>query len=185
MIATMATVNSNTDWSTTLGRIARQRDKEQFAQLYDYFAPLLKGFLISRGAEPALAEELLQETLLQVWNKANQFDSSRGNVAGWIYRMARNRYFDHLRRQKLRDRPPPEPELSATEHEGDAIIDRNLLSNTLQQLPQKQAQVLYMSYYQGLSHAEISASLEIPLGSVKSNLRLAFEKLRSSLGGAR
>ena len=174
------------DWSAALSRIASERDKQQFVALYDHFAPLLKSYLLGRGAQPALAEELLQETLLQVWNKAFQFDARRGNASGWIYRVARNKYYDHLRHQKLLDRPPPEPEPpQATENDRSSFelaVDQSLLNNTLQQLPKKQTQVLYMSYYQGKTHAEIAATLQIPLGSVKSNLRLAFEKLRSCLG---
>ncbi|WP_421862481.1 sigma-70 family RNA polymerase sigma factor [Motiliproteus sp.] len=184
-------IETQQDWSKVLNRIAAERDRQQFSALYDHFAPLLKSYLIGRGAGAAIAEEILQETLLQVWHRAHQFNAERGNAATWIYRVARNKYYDHLRHQRLADRPPPEPDAMAldgatqTERELESELDGQLLSNTLQQLPSRQAQVLYMSYYQGKSHAEIAQSMEIPLGSVKSTLRLAFEKLRSCLGGAR
>lgn len=184
-------IETQQDWSEVLNRIAVERNRQQFSALYDHFAPLLKSYLIGRGASAAIAEELLQETLLQVWHRAHLFNAQRGNAATWIYRVARNKYYDYLRHQRLADRPPPEPDPSEaeterqTEREIESELDSQLLNNTLQQLPSRQAQVLYMSYYQGKSHAEIAQSMDIPLGSVKSTLRLAFEKLRSCLGGAR
>ena len=167
-------------------RIAEERDTQAFSRLYDFFAPRIKSYLLGRGAQGALADELLQSALLQVWEKASQYRAASGNVSTWIYRIARNRYFDHLRKQKLRDRPPPEgwyegPE-AVVEDDDDEEQERVEVRKALEQLPSRQAQVLYMSFYQGKTHSEISAELDMPLGSVKSSLRLAFGKLRTSLG---
>ncbi|WP_242521650.1 sigma-70 family RNA polymerase sigma factor [Motiliproteus sp. SC1-56] len=178
-------------WAELMARIADNRDKNAFSRVYDHFAPRVKSYLLGQGAQEALADELLQAALLQVWEKAGQFNARVGSLSTWIYRIARNRYFDHLRRERVRDRPPPdawlqqEDEFEREVHGGTQTeVERERLSveNALKQLPSRQAQVLYMSFYQGKTHVEIAGEMDIPLGSVKSSLRLAFEKLRCSLG---
>lgn len=168
-------------WAKLMLQIADERSTEAFSALYDHFAPRLKSYLIGRGANDAQADELLQSCLLQVWESAGRYDPKLANVATWIYRIARNRYFDQLRKQQVRDKHAnvlQEP-IETTLVEPDQQSEQ--LQRALRTLPSKQAQVLYMSFYQSLSHREIAEQLEIPLGSVKSSLRLAMEKLRGCM----
>lgn len=170
------------DWSLIMTRIATERDRQAFTQVYDGFAVQLKSFLLSRGANNALAEDLLQACLLQVWEKAHLYNPNAGNLSTWLYRIVRNRYIDHIRKSKASDRlaPPEWPtEIEELNHDDE---DPQLVKEAIKKLPGRQAQILYMSFYQGKTHSEIAAELELPLGSVKSSLRLAFEKLRRILG---
>ncbi len=178
---------SEAEWAAIMVRIANRRDREGFARVYDEFSGRLKSFLISRGAAPAVADELLQASLLQVWEKAHLFNPGSGSLATWLYRIARNRYIDHLRKTSVNERySPPYPEwlennqnIRLTELPD---TDEQIVRDAIRQLPNRQAQVLYMSFYQGKTHREISEELRTPLGSVKSSLRLAFEKLRRRMG---
>ncbi|MFT5720612.1 MAG: RNA polymerase sigma-70 factor (ECF subfamily) [Motiliproteus sp.] len=173
------------DWSLIMSRIATHRDRQAFTQLYDGFAIPLKSFLLSRGANNALAEDLLQACLLQVWEKAHLYNPSAGNLSTWLYRIVRNRYIDHIRRNQVSDRlAPPEWPTETEEFNHDEEEDQRRVKEALKKLPARQAQILYMSYYQGKTHSEIANELPLPLGSVKSSLRLAFKKLRLSMGAS-
>lgn len=179
------------NWNQTLTEVGLNRDREQFAALYQHFAPRVKTYLLRFGLSDAQAEELAQEALLQVWRKAEQYHASKAAASTWIFCIARNLFIDQQRsgRGKLENSTD-----SYHEHEGllnhneQATEDDNSwqssqkhIEDALKELPLIQAQLVYKSYYQGKSHSEIAADLEIPIGSVKSGLRLAFKKLRLSL----
>lgn len=169
-------------WALLLQRVAEHRDRSAFTELYRSFAGKLKTFLIRRGANDALAEEILQGSLLQVWEKAHQFDPKAGSASTWIYRIVRNRHIDHLRRTKRIDLVEPD-ELAAPDETGAEDLQlKQRVKAAIEQLPGRQAQITYMSFFQGKTHREIAEELAMPLGSVKSSLRLAFDKLRSSMG---
>ncbi len=174
--------SSENAWAELLSRVATQRDKRAFTRLYEDFAGRIRGFLLARGASTAEADELLQACLFQVWDKAGLYNPRLGGVATWIFRIVRNRYVDHLRRQRTQDRVVPEVWLADAMPPPELDQDRARVRQALNQLPSRQAQVLYMSFYQGKSHGEIARELGLPLGSVKSSLRLAFNKLRRCLG---
>lgn len=186
MLDTTADTNQQAHWLALMQRIADQRDRVAFEQVVDTFGGRLVRFLQQRGASHDEAEELVQLCLLRVWQRASQFNPGHGSFTAWLFRIARNLHIDHLRRHRHEVRG--EPEESADEETPESTVAGQRLQLRLKQelgrLPERQAQVVFMSFYQGKPHAEIAAELDIPLGSVKSSLRLAFAKLRSSMEDA-
>lgn len=177
-------------WSQCLLLIASHQDKQAFSHLYDHYAPKINGYLVKQGAAPALAEELTQEALLAVWNKASAYHANIASPNTWIFTIARNLFIDHLRRRSSKYTEPLESyhldEYDASNghnsvQENDIRLEQQM-KEALKNLPFIQAQVVYKSFYEGKSHLQISKDMELPLGTVKSNLRLAFQKLRSCFG---
>lgn len=168
--------------------VARRRDRDAFAALFEHFAPRLKGYLVRLGAPPAQAEELAQDAMVAVWRKAEQFDPARSSAATWIFRIARNLRVDLARRDQVRagfepdladaPEPPETPEFAALTRQRDERI-RAALSG----LSQDQVQVLRLSFFQDRPHSEIADALGLPLGTVKSRIRLALQRLRAALEG--
>ncbi|MDB5460696.1 MAG: polymerase subunit sigma [Caulobacteraceae bacterium] len=174
------------DRSAWIAAIAADRSRETFALLFDHFAPRVKGYLLKLGAQPELAEELVQETLLTVWRKAAYFDPSRASASTWIFTIARNLRIDALRRERHPEDLIDEPQLAPAEdvRPDDALsaIERERrLRLALQTLPRQQAEVVELSFFRDRAHAEISQDLGVPLGTVKSRLRLAMVRLRAQL----
>lgn len=165
--------------------VARDRDREAFSKLFAHFAPRLKTFLTKPGTTPNTAEELAQETMLLVWRKAGLFDPARAGAATWIFTIARNLRIDQQRRYRPAD-PLPDPS-----DEPDRPLDgeSQLLVNereeqirtALSALSPEQATIIRMSFFDETSHADIAHALEIPLGTVKSRVRLAMNRLRTLL----
>ncbi|WP_207780458.1 sigma-70 family RNA polymerase sigma factor [Pokkaliibacter plantistimulans] len=178
--------NLQQHWLHCMAAVAGQRDKASFMQIYDYFAPRLNSYLHGLGASPALAEELVQESLLSLWRKAHQFNPDKAALSTWLFRIARNLFIDAMRRQPnwLLSELDMEEEIDPHSPSGDSHADGLKVQQAIQQLPMMQAQVVYKSYFEAKSHSEIAEELQIPLGSVKSSLRLAFQKLRVFLGQA-
>jgi RNA polymerase sigma-70 factor (ECF subfamily) len=166
--------------------IAERQDRSCFVALFTHFAPKVKGHLLSRGVREPVAEELTQETFLTIWRKAGQFDPDRASAAAWIYTIARNRRIDVLRREFPADdgrcgEQPPEP--PTPEHELRTLEAERRVRMAVDGLPIEQATVLRLSYFEDLTHAEIASQLGLPLGTVKSRIRLASAHLRSTLDG--
>ena len=168
--------------------VARHQDRDAYAALFEHFAPRLKGYLIRLGAPPAQAEELAQDAMVSVWRKAEQFDPGRSSAGTWIFRIARNLRVDLARRDRvmagfepdLTDAPdaPETPEGVTLTRQRDERIRRALST-----LSQDQVQVLRLSFFQDRPHSEIADELDLPLGTVKSRIRLALMKLRAALEG--
>lgn len=169
-----------------LQRIALHNDAEAFRTLFENFAPRVKSYMIRQGADPATAEELAQETLMTVWRKAQLYSGEKGSATTWIYTIARNLRIDRIRRETvwqelpdgLNEEPsgdlPPDEVVSQGER-------RDRVQAALRTLPQDQHEVVILSYLEGLSHSEIAERLELPLGTVKSRMRLAYQKLRETV----
>lgn len=165
--------------------IARDGDRDAFAALFVYFAPRIKAYLQRTGTDAAQAEEIAQDVLLSVWRKAAQYDPSRATAAAWIFAMVRNRRIDALRRDRLAplridptDAPSPSPSAEAVL----AAEQRAArLRAALDGLPREQYSVLQLAFFGERSHRDIEAALGVPLGTVKSRLRLAMAKLRAAL----
>ncbi len=164
--------------------IAGHADREAFTQLFNHFAPRVKGYLMRLGASAVAAEELAQETLLMVWRKAAQFDPSRAGASTWIFTIARNLRIDALRR----DRPAPpadDPAGEQIEPQADALVlavERDgRVRKALQALSREQAQIVELSFFSEEPHSAIAERLKLPLGTVKSRLRLAMARLRTLL----
>ena len=164
--------------------IAARGDRDAFTALFSHFAPRVKSYLLRHGASSAAAEELAQETLLTVWRKAAQFDPARAGASTWIFTIARNLRIDAIRR----DRPPPEaedPTDAAPQPQADALVaaaERDArVRRALGALSREQAEIVQLSYYSDEPHSVIASRLGLPLGTVKSRLRLAMGRLRSLL----
>lgn len=174
------------DPSVWIAAIAADHSRESFALLFGRFAPRVKSYLLKLGARPELAEELAQETLLTVWRKAAYFDPSRASASTWIFTIARNLRIDSIRRQRHPEDLIDEPEMIPPEEvrpdEALSSAERETrLRRALKTLPREQAEVVQMSFFHDKAHAEISQDLGVPLGTVKSRLRLAMVRLRAQL----
>jgi RNA polymerase sigma-70 factor (ECF subfamily) len=169
-----------------LGRVAAHRDRAAFAFLFAHFAPRVKAYLMRLGAPSPVAEELAQEALLSVWRKAHLFDPSKASAATWLFTIARNLRIDAIRREK---RPEFDPEDFMPEPDPDADEGLMLAENegrlrlALKQLPADQIQVVELSFFADKPHSQIAQELGIPLGTVKSRLRLAMGRLKRAMGG--
>lgn len=177
--------NEQPDFSRLLSNIGFSQDRDSFAMIFQYFAPRVKSYMVKLGCVDEMAEELAQQTLLQVWRKSKLYDSNKAAASTWIFRIARNMRIDMLRKQKhfFED----DFDLTSIEDENDdAEIKINKeqknqrIALALTDLPMDQAQIVRLSFYDGLSHSEIAKQLKIPLGTVKSRMRLAFARLRDS-----
>lgn len=166
--------------------IAKRKDKTAFASLFGYYAPRLKSYLRRLKVEEKQAEDLAQEVMLTVWRKAGLFDPAKASVGTWIFTIARNRFIDAKRREK---RPELDPDDPSFQPEAPRAADAEVAAGeigirvraALSALPPDQARVVTLSFIDALPHSEIAAQLSIPLGTVKSRLRLAFARLRSAL----
>ena len=167
-------------------RVRDARDRAAFTELFSRFAGKLQGFLQRTGLNAEDAENILQDIMIAVWNKARLFDPAKASARTWIYSMARNRLIDMKRAEQ---REYAALERYAGETADDAVYEEDLLARAvgqnsvalLDQLPPEQARVVLMAYVEGKSHREISRELKLPIGTVKSRARLAFQRLRSLL----
>jgi RNA polymerase sigma-70 factor (ECF subfamily) len=173
-----------TDWVDVMIRIRDKRDEAAFVALFRHFAPRVKAFLMRSGTDAALAEECVQEVMATVWNKAGQFDPTRASVATWVFTIARNKKIDVLRKQR---RPEPEDLPWGPEQEPDQADvmamqqDSERLAEAIRQLPEKQRNLIERAYFGDLTHSEIAAETGLPLGTIKSRIRLALERLRHAM----
>lgn len=173
-----------TQWVSELVRIRDHRDQTAFVRVFQHFGPRVKAFLMRTGMDAALAEECAQEVLVTVWNKSHLYDASRASPSTWIFTIARNKKIDVLRKQK---RPEPEDLPWGPEAEPDQadIIglqqESEQLGRALRDLPKKQRELIEKAYFGDLSHSEIAEQTGLPLGTIKSRIRLALERLRHSM----
>lgn len=160
------------------------RDRQAFAALFDHFAPRLKGFIMRTGTGSGQAEEIVQEVMLTVWRKAEQFDPARAQVSAWIYQIARNRQIDVIRKER---RPVPEELAEDPSAEPDAshilAVEQEAghLKQALARLKPDQREIIEKTYLGELTHQEISTQTGLPLGTIKSRIRLGLERLRHEL----
>lgn len=168
--------------------IARHRDRQAFSELFQHFAPRVKGYLLRLRADEGLAEELAQEVMVTVWRKAEQFDRRQASVATWVFRIARNRRIDAIRRAKKPDLDPNDPLLLPPPNEAADVAMTTAerereVRTALLTLPPEQKDLLRAAFYDGLTQREIADQTGVPLGTVKSRMRLAFQKLKARLEG--
>lgn len=170
-----------------LDAVARAQDRNAFARLFAYFAPRVKSFLVRSGLADAVAEEVTQEVMIAVWRKASYFDPGRAGASTWVFTIARNRRIDRLRRLRTRTTDPfPDPSDEAdTPPSGEDIAltaeREKAVRTALATLSDEQATVVRLSFFSEKPHAEIARELGIPLGTVKSRVRLALNRLRTLL----
>lgn len=174
-----------------LRAIAERGDHSAFATVFRHFAPRVKAFLVWRGLAAGLAEELTQEVMVNVWRKAGSFDPAKAAVSTWIFTIARNLFIDFQRRGH--------PQLQDNQHDTDTLLleiaddapapfaniagaqVESGVRAALDSLPREQASILRLSFFEGQPHAAIAETLAIPLGTVKSRIRLALNQLRQRL----
>jgi RNA polymerase sigma-70 factor (ECF subfamily) len=170
--------------SVQIVAVGARRDRAAFAALFRHFAPRVKSYVMRLGASAELAEEIAQETLLTVWRRAEAYDPAKAAASTWIFTIARNLRIDRARRD---NRPPPEEDPSdvspppAPDTILSAVQDEARVTQALEILSRDQAQVINLAFFGGKPHSEIAADLGLPLGTVKSRLRLAMARLRSAL----
>lgn len=172
--------------SDLLQKVAQSRDVEAFRKLFELYGPRVKSYMMRQGADATTAEDLAQETLLTVWRKAQLYSDEKGSATTWIFTIARNLRIDRLRREvswqplpedrdeEASDGPSPEEEVSERER-------RDKVRAVLATLPPDQSEVVTLSYVEGLSHSEIAERLGLPLGTVKSRMRLAYQKVKEAV----
>ena len=176
-------------WGSLVSAIAKRQDRAAFSALFEFFAPRIKAFMLRSGASEARAEELAQETMLAVWRKAALFDPASAGASAWIFTIARNLRIDAYRRERrggmietsdveiefqIDDSPQPDALLATTQSE-------ERVRSALTKLSDDQMRVVELSFFEEKAHAEIAQILGIPLGTVKSRLRLALNRLRNLL----
>jgi len=173
-----------------LAAVAENQDRAAFRTLFEYFAPRVKAFMHRQGTDPGMAEEIVQETMVNVWRKAGQFDPTKASVATWIFTIARNLRIDLLRKT---NRPVPDandpalvPDPEPLGHEVISLKrEASQLKKVVAELPPEQLAVLQLAFFEEKAHAQVAEELGIPLGTVKSRIRLAFKRIRSELGESR
>lgn len=170
-------------------RVARMRDRGAFARLFDHFAPRINAYLLRLGTDNGSAEELTQEVMVTLWRKAELFDRTKSSVATWLFRIARNRRIDAVRRDKSALLDPDDPILHpAAMDDAAEVFDagqrEERVRNALKELPLEQIELIDLAFFQGLSHSQIAERTGLPLGTVKSRIRLAFSRLRRHLEAA-
>ena len=167
-------------------KVARTSDKAAFTHLFGFYAPRVKAYLMGTNCPEALAEEITQDVMSTLWHKAHLFDRTKSSVSTWLFRIARNRRIDLIRRDKSDRLDPNDPTLFPTtsfidEDGADALERDRRVRAAIEELPEEQALLIRMSFFESRPHAEISAALDLPLGTVKSRIRLAFNRLRKNL----
>jgi RNA polymerase sigma-70 factor (ECF subfamily) len=171
-----------------LAAVAERRDREAFTELFDYFAPRISGYLQRLGADRTTAEEMSQDVMVTLWRKAELFDASKSSVGTWLYRIARNRRIDAVRRDRVDFVDPSDyifeiPDESGTD--AGEMLDQQSREDAVRRhmalLPPEQLELVRLAFFEGLSHSEIAERTGLPLGTVKSRIRLAFTRLRRGL----
>lgn len=171
------------DFTALMVAVRDRQDRAAFAALFQHFAPRVKGFLMKSGTDAALAEDCAQDVMAVLWHKAAQYDPARASVATWVFTIARNRRIDVARKAR---RPEPEA-LDWGEVEPDqadvyeAGQETARLVAAMADLPEKQRALIQRAYYGELSHSEIAAETGLPLGTIKSRIRLALDRLRQKM----
>jgi len=168
--------------------IGRDRSEEAFADVYGYYAGRVKSFLMGKGMSDEIAEELTQEIMLTVWRRAESYDPKKAAASTWLFTIARNRRIDYLRGNSRieveLDDEMLDVETTDVDPQAKFVSDSQAakqLERALEKLPQEQRQVMHLSYFRGQSHGAIAKWLDLPIGTVKSRIRLAMQAVRSSL----
>jgi len=167
--------------------IAEQGDRQAFAKVYKYFGPRVKSFLVGKGLTQAAADDVLQEVMLAVWQKASSYDPAKAKLSTWIFTIARYKYIDRLRREGCRPTETANFDLHESENllSDDEVLQeqrQDAVQAAIANLPRKHHSVIFLSFVKGLAHSEIAEQLGLPLGTVKSRIRRSFAQLREELG---
>ncbi|MEM7426051.1 MAG: sigma-70 family RNA polymerase sigma factor [Pseudomonadota bacterium] len=179
---------TNSDLADLLMRVAEVRDKSAFTALFEHFGPRIKGFMMRKGTDAELAEDLAQDTMITVWRKAHMYSRDKGTVSTWIFTIARNRRIDWARRSgNVKFSDIADYDQASDDPQSDETVttqqEAKYVAQAIEALPDDQKQVISMAFMEDLTQMEISTRLNLPLGTVKSRMRLAYQKLTRSLEG--
>lgn len=167
--------------------VAERRDREAFARLFDHYVPGIEAYLMRLGADRMMAEEISQDVMMTLWRKAHLFDPAKSSVTTWLYRIARNRRIDAARRDRMDYVDPLDAafDQAADDANLDSAVDlqrrEEVLRGAIRQLPEEQLALVRLAFFESLSHSAIAERTGLPLGTVKSRIRLAFTRLRRAL----
>ena len=170
--------------------VGRDRDRKAFIALFEYYAPRVKSFLMNNKINADTAEELTQDVFVKLWRKAHMYDPDKAGASTWIFTIARNRRIDFIRKHSRLSYEEDDllMSLNDAEQDGDEALDfidqkqkKQILKEALKELPEEQSLLLRKSFFDNKSHSEIAQEIQLPLGTVKSRIRLAMNKLRGLL----
>lgn len=171
-------------WSGLLVSVGRHQDGAAFEELFRHYAPRVKAYLMRTGLSAAMAEDCMQDVMVTLWRKAHLYDPARAGASTWLYAIARNRKIDLVRRAgraEPEDLPwGPEPEPAPA----DALAmaqETDLLAEAIADLPDKQRDLVERAYFGDATHVEIAAATGLPLGTIKSRIRLGIDRLRHAM----
>jgi RNA polymerase sigma-70 factor (ECF subfamily) len=181
--ADICKLNTDEDLSSCLDNIAKNQDKHSFSLIFKHFAPRLKSFLIKAGSTDTQAEGVIQEVMIAVWTKSGTYNKDKSSVSTWIYTIARNKRIDKLRKEKRHfltesDEGLEIPVNSTQEKEIFSTQMSQNIRKYMSNLPDEQSKLIRLSYFYDKTHVDIANELKIPLGTVKSRIRLALSKMR-------
>jgi RNA polymerase sigma-70 factor (ECF subfamily) len=167
-------------------------DGAAFARFYDRYAPVVYPLILRIVRQPAEAADVLQDVFWEVWQRAGDYDGSRGTVEAWLVTRARSRAIDRVRAARRRGETfvtspagdPAELPSEPAPDPGDRVAERRTVEGALGRLPDAQREVIELAYYDGLTQTEIAERLKQPLGTVKTRIRLGLERLREIVKGA-
>lgn len=171
-----------------INRVSGSRDRAALEEIAVHYAPRLKAWLMYRGEQPSTAEDIVQDVLISVWIKANQYDPAKGAFSSWIFRMVRNTWIDHKRKHDRMQ--PTAPDIVSTMADvsvaaADVDLDRSQTALAVQaelaKLPVEQKQMLHLAFFEGLSHSQIAERTGLALGTVKSRIRVPLKNMKSKL----
>ena len=179
----MPTEDDLSDW---LNAVADLRDRGAFRSLFAYYAPRVKGYLVKQGCDVGMAEEVVQEVMTTIWRRAHLFDRTQAGASTWIFAIARNKRIDLIRRERRPELDPEDPPMAPSEPvQGDMAVHAaqsgERLRAAIGQLPDEQRRLIMKAFYEDKAHSEIAQEAGLPLGTVKSRIRLAMGRLRKEL----
>jgi len=169
-----------------MAQVVESRDRTAFSSLLRHFAPRVKGYLLRRGASEAQVDDVLQDVMLTIWSRAAQYDPAKSGLSTWVFTIARNRWVDRIRKECRPevDKDDPAWVPNAPDAPDTALFasrDQHRIAQALASLPDEQATIIRLRYFDGISQAVIAEDLSLPLGTVKSRARLALKQLRELL----
>ena len=177
----------NAQFAAWMKAVADHGDRTAFANLFQQFALRLKAYMLRLGATNAMAEELAQETMMIMWRRAKSYNPEAAAVSTWLFTIARNKRIDGVRKQKRPEIDLNDPTFTTDPERPDQILNRvqeaEQVREAIKTLSDEQAETIRMSFYEGLTQAEIADRTGLPLGTVKSRMRLALRRLRKNWVG--
>ena len=175
---------NDVDLGNFLKDIGENQDKLAFSNIFKYFAPRLKSYFVKIGCSETQAEEIIQEVMIAVWTKSNTYDREKSSVSTWIYTIAKNKRIDKIRKEKKHNTVESDEslEIPVPSKQEQQILSTEVsekIRHSLKFLPNEQAELLKLSYFYEKTHSDIAKDLSLPLGTVKSRIRLALSKMRN------